>query len=55
MVDECCDGCGRSVVTRLPDEQDPPDLCESCQADFLRELRAGHVADWLGNPLALDE
>jgi hypothetical protein len=55
VSDELCDGCGRSVIARFPDDQDPPDLCDSCNADFYRELRAGHVTDWGGNVLILDE
>jgi hypothetical protein len=54
LMDDICDGCERSVAPRFP-YQEPPDLCESCAADFYRELRAGHVTDWGGNVLRLDE
>ena len=41
-IDDCCEACGRSVVEQRPGDALPA-YCDSCEADFRRELKAGHV------------
>lgn len=49
-----CENCGRSLMGRFG-EQVLAAECPSCEADWMRELRAGHVTDGEGNVITISE
>lgn len=51
-IDDRCLACGRSVAPRFPEDASPA-YCQACEDEFVRELHAGHVRDYLSGVVIL--